>query len=678
MGSLGHYASVALKLNPSELARLVVRRANRAVRKAIHPFLPVWTGPRLSEALGGVSTDVAVKRLLGGAPAWCDVERRQEVLTVLERLPGSRARALRRSEAAAQRHFHFFGTTVTKLDWHLDPVSQVRFPVERADAISLHQPGRDPKYPWALGRLDQLIALGQGAWVAREEADRQRYARVLVAQLQHFLEHNPVGVGVQWTCAMEVALRAANIAQALRMVRDQLPYPSVALELLASLENHCDFVEAHLEDHTSVSNNHLVSNHVGLFVVSVLFPELPRSSMRIAHSSAALRELILEQVHDDGYSFEGSVPYHRLSTELFTLAYVTARAHGVDLGARYEERLRRMFEVARDYCSERGLAPQVGDNDSGRVLPLADRASLDHGYLAPLGAALLGEASLKAPRGRYPDEAAWLLGERGWRRFARLASNGRARGFSSPAGGLHVLRGAGATLTVSAGPQGQRGVGGHSHNDKLSFELHLNGRVAIADPGTGIYSRDPSLRNELRSTRAHNTPEVNGLEQAPFDPERLFGLPDRAHARLLSRRSEGGAEILVAAHSGYAPIELERSWTLDPARRCLLIVDSVRGEGRHLVRIPMHLPDERARLRPATNGELARARALHPAELSKTVAELGSGALVFFGAGASVELESCRYSPGYGEVVPARRLVMHATAVLPATFESLVVWEGRQ
>src|SRR5262249_10175905 len=153
----------------------------------------------------------------------------------------------------------------------------------------------------------------------------------------------------------------------------------------------------------------LVANYVGLLVVSLLFPHLPGSARRVAGAAVGIQKQMRLQGHEDGYSFEGSVAYHRLATQLFTLGYLGASDKGVDLGATFEGRLHRMFAVAQGYCSESGTAPQIGDNDSGRVLALCDRPSLDHGYLAALGAAIFDDPALKSGRS-YPDEAAWLLG----------------------------------------------------------------------------------------------------------------------------------------------------------------------------------------------------------------------------------------------------------------------------
>jgi hypothetical protein len=226
----------------------------------------------------------------------------------------------------------------------------------------------------------------------------------------------------------------------------EVQQPELLLPVLSALAEHAAWVEAHLEDRSAVPNNHLVANYVGLLVVGLLFPELPGAPGHVALAVKGLREGMEAQVHAEGTSFEGSTFYHRLVVELFTLAHVVAIGAGVGLGKAYEERLRRMYQAVRTWCSEQGLAPQIGDNDSCRVFPLRTRPELDQGYLAPLGAALFGDESLAG--GELPDEAVWLLGKPGLDCFQALAPAPPPVSVSFPAGGFHVLRGAGAVVTA--------------------------------------------------------------------------------------------------------------------------------------------------------------------------------------------------------------------------------------
>src|SRR5262249_22519646 len=211
-----------------------------------------------------------------------------------------------------------------------------------------------------------------------------------------------------------------------------------------------------------------------------------------------------------------------------------------------------------------------------------------------------------------PDEAAWLLGEGALDQFERMEGSAPPQWFSSQAGGLHLFRGAGALVAVSAGPNGQGGFGGHSHNDKLSFELHLNGAPAIVDPGSPTYLRDLAQRTAFRSTSAHNSVQLDGREQSPLDPARPFALPDEARARVEELERFPWYSKLVASHLGYAsmhpPVHIRRTFFLHHATRALLICDELLGGGSHSAVGRLHLPDREVRLRQATAEELARAQ----------------------------------------------------------------------
>ncbi|ATB27097.1 alginate lyase family protein [Melittangium boletus] len=690
MGTLSYYSTIA-RLAPVGLARGMVRRVHGVARQALYKKRERLDERGLLEAFGVTSAEELAERALttrlGGA--WCEVGQRTSVLEALAAMPGASERALERAQAALRGEYHVFGTRVCfgegqPVDWSLDVGSGYRYPVVPVERLLLTRPGVDPKYPWELGRLDCLVALGQGYWVASDEDARRSFARGFVARALDFLQANPVGEGVQWTCPMDVALRGANLAQALWMFADapEVRRPEFLVPVLQSLAEHSAWVESHLEDGGAVPNNHLVSNFVGLLVMSLLFPDLPDAARRTALAVAGLRAQVVAQVNADGSSFEGSIPYHRLSVELFTLALVVARVRGVDLGGVYERRLRGMFAASRAWTSEQGLAPQVGDNDSGRVFPFKERDPREQGYLAPLGAAIFGDATLSG--GDFPDEAAWLLGRTGLERFRSLRSAPAPVSVSFPEGGFHVLRGAGAVVTVSAGAQGQGGVGGHSHNDKLSFELHLGGRPVIVDPGTGTYTREPSVRNALRSTAAHNTLQVDGAEQAPLEPHRLFALPESARARVQVFQTGGELERLCARHDGYrllsSPVGVERTFVLDKRERALGIVESLVGVGLHEVTGRLHLPDREARLREPTAGQLARALRVPeaPRIFEPLAVELGPAdspvAVVLFESGVCPRLETSRYSPGYGLQVESRVVVFGGKLSPPAWLRWVVVF----
>lgn len=671
---------------PGDLAKAVVRRTGRALRNALRRPEPPLGEAALLGAFGVAEPEALAARIFSARPNV--VADLASLRAALQGSPDARGRALARAERAAARRFQLFGREVSfegrEIDWSFDAGSGRSYLALPADDPALLQAGMDPKYPWALGRMEQAIALGQGHVASADAAQRTRFAQAFVEQTTAFLSSNPVGVGVHWITPMEVSLRAANLAIALLMFEDAdaVRAPTFLLRLLGALWQHVRFVAERLEDQGAVPNNHLVADHVGLFVVTALFPELPDAPAQSARAFQGLCQELERQVWEDGYAFEGSVPYHRLSVELFTLALLVANRHGFELGPRFTGRLRKMVDVAAAYCSERGLAPQVGDNDSGRALPFADRPSLDHGYLASLGAALFDAPSLKRPGAEFCDEALWLLGDAGRWVFDRLAPRPPPAGFSSREGGLHVLRVAEAVLTVSAGPKGQRGVGGHNHHDQLSFELHLGGVPVIVDPGTGEYTRDPALRNRLRAGTSHNTLSVDGRALGPLDPRRLFALPDPHPAELLAFTPGARLARLEARSDAFSPVRVTRGFFLDGRASALGVVDRLEGAGAHQVRAWLHLPDTQVSIRPPANAERARARQVPfaPRSFAEQALVLGPPeaprAVVLLEEEIQVRLRDALYSPGYGERRDAKTVELEWTRTCPARVAWVVLWGG--
>lgn len=138
-----------------------------------------------------------------------------------------------------------------------------------------------------------------------------------------------------------------------------------------------------------------------------------------------------------------------------------------------------------------------------------------------------------------------------------------------PSFGSYVWRSTRVHLVVRCGPLGQRGNGGHAHNDQLGMELWLDGEAVVRDPGTFVYTPDPELRNRYRSVHAHDAPvRSDGREPWGFDGG-LF---------TLTGDPLGGVPLWVAPnrfvgeHMAYGSPTI-RSITIDDSR--IIVVDLV-------------------------------------------------------------------------------------------------------
>src|SRR3989441_4514452 len=105
--------------------------------------------------------------------------------------------------------------------------------------------GADVKVPWELSRFQHLPVLGQALWLSGD----RRYYEEFRAQVLDWISENRPGRGVNWTCTMDVAIRAVNWVWAYAFFRPEIladrPFASA---FLRSLFVHGRFVAANLEN----------------------------------------------------------------------------------------------------------------------------------------------------------------------------------------------------------------------------------------------------------------------------------------------------------------------------------------------------------------------------------------------------------------------------------------------
>lgn len=119
--------------------------------------------------------------------------------------------------------------------------------------------------------------------------------------------------------------------------------------------------------------------------------------------------------------------------------------------------------------------------------------------------------------------------------------------------GIFVFKTDNLYLILSITPLGSNGGGSHTHNDKLSYELWLDGKNIIKDPGTYLYTPLPQKRNEFRSINAHNVPIINNMEQNSYTYGKLFGFDCNSNSRLLSIENDF-VEVILEYNNGYKQI----------------------------------------------------------------------------------------------------------------------------
>ena len=484
---------------------------------------------------------------------------------------------------------HNFGDPI---DWQREPFSGKNWPLDyHADLSLIRKDGSDVRVLWELNRLPQLLTLARAWGISKD----QRYAAEFLDQIESWQLQNPYGLGANWSCAMEVALRSMNLLGAFEIFRhSELLDESKLLGLLSVFDQHGTFIQRNLEFSYVVTSNHYLSDVVGLLWLGIMLPELVASA---DWREFGLREMLREmdkQILPDGADFESSTGYHRFVLELFLYTFILCRANAIKIEDRYWTILQRMLDYMRTYLRPDGRAPLLGDSDSGQVFPIRAHEADDHAYVLALGAVLFNDANLVPAGLAMPEEVPWIFGPRATSDYENLMSKGAdiaSVGF--PNAGIYVLRKGDLSLIFNANDAGIGGRGSHGHNDALSIEVSACGVPFVVDPGTYVYTADLRERHAFRSTAYHSTIEIDGGEQNSTEIEWPFVIGNEAKPRVLLWEPGEMIDRVSAEHDGYRelsePVTHRRSVTFQKQQRWWLVDDEFSGSGEHDFAARFHL-----------------------------------------------------------------------------------------
>ncbi|WP_248627127.1 alginate lyase family protein [Natroniella acetigena] len=407
----------------------------------------------------------------------------------------------------------------------------------------------DVKVPWELSRFQHLFTLGKAYWIT----NNQKYYKEFKKQIEDWIEKNPIEMSINWTCTMDVAIRAVNWIYAYFLFEDKIDNDKkFKNKLNSSLYSHGKFIYKNLENKGKFNNNHYLSNLVGLIFLGLYFGDFKLSKFNkpekwLNYGLSELEKEMFIQNNEDGTNYETSTSYHRLVTELFLFPTILAEKNGYNFSDEYMNRLELMFNFIMSITKPNGKAPLIGDADNGRLVIFSNYygwEKSDFRHLLSIGGVYFNRDDFKYLGQDYQEDCLWTLGKTYTLKKLKKA-NLKSKVYKQ--GGYYILRNDSIYCVVRCGELSLRGQGGHSHNDQLSFELNVNGNDFIIDPGVYVYTADYKMRNLYRSTKMHNTLYIEGFEQNDFYEKDLFNMKEQSFAECL----EFNDTIFLGEHSGY-------------------------------------------------------------------------------------------------------------------------------
>lgn len=453
------------------------------------------------------------------------------------------------------------GVSITSDNWNLDFVSGYIWNNDYFQNIVTVDKSNnaDVKIPWELSRLQHLSRI---ACIYNRSRD-SKLLKYVIDNLKSWISHNPYKNTVNWTCSMEVAIRAVNMIFIALLIPNELFCDKSFFKLfINSLMHHGMYIRQNLENYDEYNNNHYLSDLLGLQWIGLFCKDFLDNKDKknvqqwyLFAKKRLLHELKI-QIYPDGTDYESSIAYHRYVTELLYLSIYIDRVYDVVPDESIINTVKKMTLFLDSVRLPNGELPMIGDSDDGRIIILDSYSNWDRlksDYIFEHQEQLL-KGKLELPKSRIP-----CVG---------------SKSISFKNSGYYVLRNDYFYCLTHCGPLSLFGHGGHSHNDQLSVVLAFKGKAFIVDSGTGSYSGNPDLRNFFRSTKAHSTLEVDGLEQNDMRLDNLFMMREKTNSKCLSFNDYS----FVGEHYGFKKIGLTHQRRIEISHSELKIVDTVKGD----------------------------------------------------------------------------------------------------
>lgn len=484
------------------------------------------------------------------------------------------------------------------VDWHLDIASGRKFPLSFAKDINIRtEEYGSAKHVWEVNRLQflPLIALRY-----RQTKDN-RFLEQFQELVTQWTEANPYLVGVNWYSNIEVNIRLIvwffcwEILEASNLAEEDSEFDAFVRQIwVPTIYQHCQYSYQNPSKFSS-ANNHLISEHAGLFVAASYW-KFAESAQWAAHARQGLEQEIVAQHSSQGVNKEEAAEYIQFITDFFLIPYMVAERIQQPFSQRYRQTLEHILDYIFSLMDQRGNIPFYGDEDDGKVVFFDNGPHNNFRSLLTSGIILFENPEWKARSLGVDNKNAVLFGEAGKQVYDRVeAATIPPPSRFYPAEGHFILRDTRDKQEVyvhlDAAPLGFLSIAAHGHADALSWVLHVDGHPIITDVGTYTYHTEPDWRSYFIGTLAHNTIRIDGQDQAKSTGPTMW--TNHYRANVLRSETSDTHDLVVAEHNGYQRLGVthRRSFSLNKTNHTLRIVDDIVLDrpGKHTLDLPMHL-----------------------------------------------------------------------------------------
>ncbi len=417
--------------------------------------------------------------------------------------------------------------------------------------ITIDRTGPDIRMVWEPARLQHITVLLLYDLLKQPVAETIQGRVKSKEVIFQWIRENPFLTGPHYMSPMECGLRIPVFFYALKILDDLTP--EQRREIIEAIYRHAWLVSKRRSLFSSLGN-HTVCECIGLIFAGAVFSSLPTGRSWLDTGYALLSGELGHQVLDDGGPAEQSLAYHRFVLDLYWLAVGFLKKNKLYECEGFMPHLLRGEEFLDSFRDHSGHLPDIGDSDDGMAIAPGIETSI---------------------------------------KVSKCQSVRVSECKTFPTAGYTVINNREIRFTFDHGPLGMPPLYNHGHADAMSVTLSVNGTFLIIDPGTYGYNGVPAYRKYFKGTRAHNTVNIDGEDQAVQETAFIWRHPYRAVLTEASRMH--GGLLLKGTHDGYERLKHPVKHTREvffTGENIFLIRDSFSGSGLHDFELNYHLHPE--------------------------------------------------------------------------------------
>lgn len=404
-------------------------------------------------------------------------------------------------------------------DWVTNPETGYRYNRYQhwTKIESLSKEAGDIKFVWEKSRFSWLLTICRYDYHYDED-----HSEFVISQILDWIDKTPLNCGPNYKCSQETSIRLNNWLFALHFYKNSSALTEERWDtIMGSVYWQIHHVYNNINySRILVRNNHAITETLTLYLMGLMFPEMPGAKKWKRKGKRWFEQEIDYQIEDDGTFIQDSMNYHRVVIQLFTYAIALADAHNETFSEMvYDKAYKSLNFLYQCQESSNGWLPNYGANDGALFFPLS---TADYRDYRPQLDALHGLLTGSPLYDEFLEDSNWVghIVPSFRKKYAKIEKQYGIIRFDKS--GFYLFRELDTLSFIRCGLFKNNGS-----TDQLHLDVWYKGDNILMDGGSYLYNTKEDIVKYFSGTESHNTIMLDDNDQMLKGPRFMWFYPPK-------------------------------------------------------------------------------------------------------------------------------------------------------